>query len=240
MMNHWLTTASPLIIGHRGASAEAPENTLAAFKLALAQGAAGIEFDVQVTADGVPVIIHDRLLDRTTNGRGVVTAHTAAQLQPLDAGQGERIPTLDQLFETFGRRLLYNLEIKNVYWRETGAEVAIAGRIQAHNLADRMVISSFNPLALKRIRPHLAGPALLALLRFSGPLQYTRYLFEGEAEHPHYPLVTEAYMANMRHRGRRVHVWTVDDPLEAQRLLRLGVHAIITNKPGFLKEQLTG
>jgi glycerophosphoryl diester phosphodiesterase len=237
-LNSWLETPVPLLIAHRGASADAPENTLAAFSLAADQGARAIEFDVQLSADGVPVIIHDSRLERTTNGRGLVGTHTAAALQALDAGDGQPVPTLDQLFETIGRRLLYNLEIKNWQWRDRGAETAIAACIQAHGLAEYVLVSSFNPWALRRARRLLPGQVPLALLYVGGPLQFGRYLFQGEADHPHYPLVDESYMTWAARHKRRVHVWTVDDPAEAQRLVHLGVHGIISNKPQYLRENL--
>ena len=101
-MNEWASGQRPFIIGHRGASAEAPENTLVAFLLAQAQGADGIEFDVQLSADGCPVVIHDGNLARTTNGRGQVQDFTVAALQKLDAGHGQPIPTLDEVFESLG------------------------------------------------------------------------------------------------------------------------------------------
>lgn len=238
-MNFWLeTTTGPLLIAHRGASADAPENTLAAFSLAIEHSADGIEFDVQLSADGVPVVVHDSRLERTTTGRGFVRAHTAAALQRLDAGDGQPVPTLDQLFEAIGRRLLYNVEIKNWDWGDRGAEAAIAACIQAHGLEAYVLVSSFNPWALRRARRRLAAGIPLALLYMSGPLQFTRYLFQGEADHTHFPLIDESYMAWAGERNRRVHVWTVDDPVEAQRLVRLGVHAIISNRPKFLREKL--
>ncbi|RIK22153.1 MAG: glycerophosphodiester phosphodiesterase, partial [Anaerolineae bacterium] len=107
----WLTADRPLIIGHRGASADAPENTLAAFALALEQNADGIELDVQLSADGVPVIIHDDDVDRTTDGAGRVHDLTLAELRALTIAGEHAIPTLDELFEMLGRRPLYNVEL---------------------------------------------------------------------------------------------------------------------------------
>ncbi len=108
----WLTADRPLIIGHRGAAADAPENTLAAFALALEQGADGVELDVQLCADGAPVIIHDATVDRTCNGMGRVGDLTLAELRLLTIDNDHPIPTLDDLFATFGRRTLYNVELK--------------------------------------------------------------------------------------------------------------------------------
>jgi glycerophosphoryl diester phosphodiesterase len=236
----WLATQTPLIIGHRGASADAPENTLAAFGLAAEQGADGIELDVQLSADGWPVVMHDTRLERTTNGAGPLSRLTVAELQELDAGQGQPVPTLDDLFEMLGRQLLYNIEIKVFNWWGQETEAAVADRIQAHHLENYTVVSSFNPFSVRRARRYLTKSTLVALIRSPGWRQYTYWLGHGEADHPHYSLVDERYMGWARRKGYRVHVWTVDDPVEARRLADLGVHAIITNKPKFIRQSLAG
>ena len=238
MMMDWSSAQRPLIIGHRGASADAPENTLAAFALAQAQGADGIEFDVQLSADGWPVIIHDANLARTTNGQGRVQDHTLAQLQALDAGQGQPIPTLDELFETLGPNFLYNVELKTAALRDTGLAAAVADRIQAHHLERQTVVSSFNPLAVRWARRHLTQSTWVAHLSYKPGLTVKYRLSPSQAIHPHYRMVDAAYMAWTKKMGWRVHVWTVDDPAEAQRLADLGVHGIITNKPRLLRETL--
>ena len=234
----WSSAPRPFIIGHRGASAEAPENTLSAFALAQAQGADGIEFDVQLSADGWPVIIHDSQLERTTNGQGRVQQHTMAQLQELDAGEGQSIPTLDELFETFGPTFLYNIELKTAAFRDTGLAAAVADRIQAHQLERQTVVSSFNPWAVRWARRHLTQSTWVAHLSYKPGLKYKYLLCPSQAVHPHYRMVDAKYMAWARKRGWRVHVWTVDEPAEAKRLADLGVHAIMTNKPQLIREQL--
>ncbi|MCI0577989.1 MAG: glycerophosphodiester phosphodiesterase, partial [Chloroflexi bacterium] len=111
-MNDWFTGRSPLIIAHRGASANAPENSFSAFALAAEERADGIELDVRLSADNWPVVLHDATLERTTDGRGPVSRQTVAQLQELNAGDDRPVPTLDELFEMFGPSLLYNVELK--------------------------------------------------------------------------------------------------------------------------------
>lgn len=234
----WLTTNTPLIIGHRGASAGAPENTLAAFALALEQGADGVELDVQFSADGQIVIIHDATVDRTTNGTGRVADLTLAQLQALDAGAGQTIPTLDELFEAFGPSLLYNIEIKDLGWRDHHLELAVADRIAAYHLERQVLVSSFNPLSVRRARRCLTRATLVGMIRQPRWLRWAYRLAGGEADHPHYAMVDEGYMAWARRHGYRVHVWTVDDPAGAQRLAALGVHGIITNQPGRIRQSL--
>jgi glycerophosphoryl diester phosphodiesterase len=237
-MNEWFIHNKPLIIGHRGASAYMPENSLAAMALAAEQGADGVEFDVQLSADGRPVIIHDSAVDRTSDGRGKVSDLTLSELKRLDLGEGQTIPTLDEVFETFGDRLLYNVEIKDWRLRGRGLETAVAQAIAAHNLAAKVVVSSFNPLALRRIRPQLPPLAGLGMLRYLGPLQYSYLFAASDADHPHFSMVNEKYMAWAKRRNQRVNVWTVDDPAEARRLARLGVQAIITNKPDLIRQSL--
>jgi glycerophosphoryl diester phosphodiesterase len=239
-MTNWLTSSGPLVIGHRGASADAPENTLAAFGLALAQGADGIEFDVQLSADGVPVVMHDALVDRMTSGHGRVADMSLAALQSLEMPQGERVPTLDEVLETFGQQLLYNIEVKDFGWRERGTETAVADRILAHHLEENVLVSSFNPLALRRLRRCLPLRVPIALIRDAGWLKYGYLLADGQADHPNHTLVDATYMAWARKRKYQVNVWTVDDPAEARRLAALGVHGLITNKPALIRASLNG
>jgi glycerophosphoryl diester phosphodiesterase len=215
-----------------------PENTLAAFALAAEQGADGVELDVQLARDGRLVIIHDFDIARTTDGQGKVADLTVAELQAFDAGQGQKIPTLDELFEMIGPRLLYNIEIKYFGWRDTGVETAVADRIAAYHLENHVLISSFNPLAVRRARRQLPQSTPVALIRGTGLLKYGYLLEDGEADHPHYSLVDADYMAWAKKRGYQTNVWTVDDPAEAQRLAQLGVNGIITNKPELIRESV--
>lgn len=234
----WFAGKRPLIIAHRGASADAPENTLYAFALALEQGADGFEFDVQLSADGWPVLMHDLTVDRMSNGSGLVSKLSLAELQALELPDEQKIPTLDELFEAFGPQPLYNVEIKQAGIRDTGIETAVADRIQAHHLENRVLVSSFNPLSVRRCRRYLTKRTPVALIRYRGLQNYGYLIASGEADHPHYSLVNEKYMAWAKKRGYRVNVWTVDDPDEAHRLLNLGVNGIVTNKPQFIRESL--
>lgn len=231
----WHTANPPLIIAHRGASADAPENTLGAFALALEQGAHGVELDVRLSADGNVVIMHDSTVDRTTNGSGPVAMLTADELRALDAGQGQPVPTLDEVFEAFGPAMLYNIELKNGALLSDAMELAVADRVSAHHLENQVAVCSFNPLAVRRARRHLPANAMVGLVRQRGPRTLRHLLANAEADHPHYSLVDEAYMTWARRRAYRVHVWTVDDADEARRLAALGVNGIITNLPGLVR-----
>ncbi|PIE81695.1 MAG: glycerophosphodiester phosphodiesterase [Chloroflexi bacterium] len=234
----WSSIDYPLIFAHRGASYAAPENTLSAFGLAVAEKADGIELDVQLSADGWPVIIHDFSVDRTTNGTGKVAHLTLNELQALKIEGEERIPTLNEVFETFGSQLIYNVEIKDLSLRDRGLEAAIADQIEAHHLEDKVLISSFNPFSLKRFRRYAPQGIYTALLRGNGALRFSYVLGGGDGDNPHFSLVNPDYMAWATKHQYKVNVWTVDDPEEARRLVKLGVHGLITNKPAFLRSSL--
>ncbi len=237
-MNDWFSSPTPLLIAHRGASADAPENTITAFALAVEQAADGIELDVQLSADGVPVVMHDKTVERTTDGRGALANLTLEQLQVLDAGDGRPVPTLDQVFEIFGPTLLYNIELKSDLWPNKHLAAAVAERIEGHQLEDRTLVSSFNLIAVRQARQFLSPRTPTAMIRMNGFSAVFHSFVSSTADHPHYSLVNERYMAWAARQKLRVNVWTVDDPVEAQRLAGLGVQGIITNKPDFIRSNL--
>jgi len=237
--NSWILAETPLVIAHRGASAELPDNTMAAFALAAEQGADGIELDVQFSADGQLVIYHDFTLERLTGNKQKISDLTLAECKNLDLGDEQTMPTLDELFEMMGPRFLYNIELKDFSWRDKGLEAIVADRVQSFGLENLALISSFNPWSVRRARRVFNRSIPVALIRAQGLFKYSHWLAAGEADHPHYSLVDEAYMAWARKQNYRVHVWTVDDPEEASRLVQLGVHGIITNKPHFIRQHLT-
>jgi len=245
MLNHERT----LNIAHRGASAAAPANTLVAFERAAELGADGIELDVHLSADGAPVVIHDSTLDATTDGHGRVAATPLAQLKRLDAGSwfdpafaGERIPTLEEVLEAMGGRLLLNIELKSLSLRDKGLERAVIALVERYDLEERVLFSSFNPFSLRRAKK--IAPRIQAGLLYSPdqslPLRraWLAFLFPHEARHPQHTMVDERYLTWARKRGYRVNVWTVDDPKEMRRLARLGVDGIITNTPKILNDVL--
>ncbi len=237
-MNNWFSTETPLIIGHRGASEDLPGNTLAAFALAAEQGADGIELDVQLSADNQTIIFHDFTLKRFTGSKHKVSELTTPELKDIDLGKGQTISTLDELFEMMGPQVLYNIEIKEFSLRDNGLETAVADCIESFGLQDMTLISSFNPLAVRRARKALSRSIPVALNRMKGIFKYTYLLASEQADNPHHSMVDETYMAWAKKRGYRVHAWTVDDPQEASRLASLGVHGIITNKPQFVRQHL--
>ncbi len=232
-----------VILGHRGASAVAPENTLVAFRRALELGADGVELDVTLTRDGIPVIIHDDTLDRTTNGKGNVKNFTLEEIRQLDAGawkgaefRGEKIPTLDQVIDLFASthpHPLLNIELKATGISTDGIETATLGVLHEKNYFDNIIVSSFNPLALMRMR--LIAPQIPRGLLYASDLPrylrraWLRPLVKPIALHPHYRMIDERMMAWTKQNKLRVNTWTVDDRLVAKKLGAWGVDALITN-----------
>jgi glycerophosphoryl diester phosphodiesterase len=240
---------TPLVIAHRGASYDAPENTLAAFALARKQGADGVELDTSLSKDGVPVVIHDLSLDATTNGAGLVRNYTLKQLKEFDAGshydfafRHETIPTLDEVFETVGHDMVINVELKTDAIRANGLEPNVLTVIRRHNASGRVIVSSFNPFALRRF--HAIAPDIpIGYLYAAGsslPYRFGWFMFAlpHQARHPEQVLVDKEFMAWARANNFRVNTWTVDAPERIRELRDLGVDAIITNRPQVALEAL--
>ncbi len=236
-----------LNFAHRGASQNAPQNTLAAFRLAREMGVDGVELDVQVSKDGEAVVIHDFTVDATTDGQGPVKDKTLAELKELDAGSrfdarfaGERIPTLEEVIVEVGHQLVLNIELKARAFGSAHLVAEVVRLIEDHGLIHRVIVSSFNPLALRRVKKLNQRIATGLLYYFDLPAHLLRalllFLTEPDALHPEKHLVTQEYMRWAKERGYRVNVWTVDEPAEMERLIALGVDGIITNRPDVLRE----
>ncbi len=239
----------PLSFAHRGASYEAPANTLAAFLLAAELGADGIELEAQLSRDGEVVVIHDFTLEGTTDGQGLVRDKTLSELRELDAGSwfdrvyaGQRIPTLQDVIDVVGHRLLLNIELKSDRIRDDGLAAAVVRVIEKNHLMERVVVSSFDPLAVRRVKHLNARLAVGLLYSPDQPLYlrkaWLRRLLSLEALHPHYSTVSDEYVRRARSQGYRVHAWTADDPGDMWRLMRQGVDLIITNRPELLRKVL--
>lgn len=226
------------IIAHRGASAHAPENTLAAFQLALDQGADGIELDVMLSKDGQLVVIHDETVDRTTNGTGKVAEMDLVELKVLDAGQGESLPTLPEVFDRFGGKFLINVEMKNYSSLFDRLPLVVAAQVRAFKLIDSVLISSFNPFNLPRFHRRVPEVKVGLLTQPGKARNGLNNLFRFDALHPYYDDVDAALVQTEHNRGRQVNVWTVDEPTEIKRLAGLGVDMLITNDPQHAREIL--
>jgi len=221
----------PKIIAHRGANADAPENTMAAFQLALDQGADGIELDVMLSKDHEIVVIHDDTVDRTTNGTGQVSDLTLAELKALDAGDGEPIPTLDEVLTKFGGKFLINIELKNYNTLFDSLPLDVARLFSDHQAGDDILISSFNPINFPRF--HRLLPSVpIGMLTFPGKANFFAYhFFRYNALHPYFKDVDEALVQRLHAKGKAVNVWTVDEAADIRHMAKLGVDSIITNNP---------
>jgi glycerophosphoryl diester phosphodiesterase len=233
-----------LIFGHRGAKAYAPMNTIPAFELAVEQGADGVELDVWLSKDGYPVIIHDDTVDGTTDGHGSIQEKTLAEIKALDAGNyfdakfaGTRVPTLDEVFEAVGKKLIINVEIKSNETRREGIEQVVADCLTRHNMQRRVIISSFDPRVLKTFREVMPDVPIGYLYapnyRFFPEVMETLI---HEAKHPYHDLLTPEYASSLH--GYRINTWTVNEPERVKALIELGVDAIITDKPDMAVEVL--
>jgi glycerophosphoryl diester phosphodiesterase len=232
----------PTIFAHRGASAHAPENTLAAFELAVQLGTDAIELDVKLSADGHVVVIHDETVDRTTDGTGRVKTLTLSALAALDAGskfsrefKSQKIPTLDDVFAALGDKVIINVELTNYSSPTDDLAERVVTLVKRHHIERNILLSSFNFMALIRAR------GLLPRI----PVGYLTYRGQAEAAirsklirfgpqvalHPAYDDVTEQLL-QMAHQARtKVNAYTVDQPEVMRQLFTAGVDGIFTNDP---------
>ncbi|MHB1318656.1 MAG: glycerophosphodiester phosphodiesterase [Anaerolineae bacterium] len=228
-----------MAIAHRGASSYAPENTFAAYDLALEMGARHIELDVHLTLDGEVVVIHDDLLDRTTDGSGPVAARSLAELKQLDAGYkfgpayaGARIPTLSEVLVRYGQRVHLHVEIKGTTPGLVQATVAL---VRQHGLARSVTITSFHRSALeetRRIAPELptgwlVGAVSEAVLADTLRLGLTQLC-------PRADLVTPALVQDLHARGLVVRAWGVSDEALMRAAVDAGVDGMTVNFPDVL------
>lgn len=240
----WLSRLGrPAVIAHRGASARAPENSLAALRLAAELGADGVEFDVQACASGELVVFHDRTLARCTGAVGELPSTPWSTLETLSLdridreARGERIPTLDEWLAEAPKDLFLNLEVKADELAHTGFARACAEALVAAGRAESAVLSAFHPASLAHAAS-VRAVARGALVDGSDGWR-TRLalglLTRPEAVHPEHLLVTPERVAAWKRLGLAVATWTVDDPGEAERCLDCGVDAIMTNVPDVVR-----
>ncbi|TVY09726.1 glycerophosphodiester phosphodiesterase [Paenibacillus cremeus] len=241
-----MTIQSPLIIAHRGAAGEAPENTLAAFQLAVEQGCHAIELDVHLSKDGEVIVCHDATVNRTTDGIGTIHDMTVEQLKTLDAGrwfdekyEGERLPLLSEVFDLVPRHIMINVEIKGSYNRQL--EPALIRLMQEYNRVDTVVISSFDHKSLlfaKLIEP-MAKIGLLydvnavrhaALADLLGTNVYSL--------HPNFKRIDKAEVQDAISQGLQVYPYTLNDEKRMKQAIEYGVSGIITDFPARLRALL--
>ena len=241
------------LTGHRGAAGYAPENTLSSIRKALEIGVVRVEIDVQQTKDGVVVALHDRTLQRTSNGKGEVKNFTFNQVQRLDAGsyfssdfKGEKIPSLDEIFELVDGKSILLIEIKDGGEYYPNIEENILSSIEKYNAKDWVIIHSFNDLPLIKINK--IAPEITLHKLFVGKLpwfplfldtkirynSYENYPYVNEFSFNH-QFVNKATIDQVHALGKKVNVWTANDSIRIQQLIELGVDGIITDYPLYLK-----
>ncbi|WP_454191559.1 glycerophosphodiester phosphodiesterase [Paenibacillus sp. Marseille-Q7038] len=234
----------PLIIAHRGAKGEAPENTIAAFELALQQGCDAFELDIHLSQDGEIMVIHDDTVRRTTNGNGFVKDMTQADLQQLDAGswfdssyQGESIPTLREVFEIAPPHLMINVEMKGGI--SEGVEEKLIALLEECDMYDQVIVSSFHfdsLRTLERLNPKVKT-GLLYAQNFARPeLLPNTAGVNAFSLHPYFIHVEEADFRSVQNEGLQMYAWTVNEEKVMTKLIEKGIDGIITDYPGRLKK----
>ena len=228
-----------LIFAHRGASADAPENTLLAIDLALTQQADGIEIDVYQLGNDL-VVIHDRWVNRTTNGNRVLSDYTLEELQTLDAGQGQFVPTLWQVLQRVQGQCFMNIEVKGVNDVLLVKECINKAVNQLNFTPDQFIVSSFDHhllLAFKSIAPAIKIGALTA----SNPLRHARFAQELNAYSVNADIsfVDQAFVKDAHSRGLKILAYTVDEPEDLIRLQKWGVDGVFSNGPAKARLALT-
>lgn len=239
------------VVGHRGAASGAPENTLESLRLAAAQGARMVEFDVKLTADGFLILMHDDTLERTTDGKGAVARTSLAEIRALDAGgwladswRGARVPTLDEAIRVLDEcGLAANIEIKPCPGREVETALAVAHLVRRswpRALArGACLLSSFERASLAAARD--AAPEIpRGLLLWGKPADWTAAARALGCATVHCAAadMTPEWAAEIRRLGYGLAVYTVNDPGVAARLRGWGVDSIITDRPGALAAEL--
>lgn len=230
----------PLIWGHRGASGYVPENTLEAFQLAADLNADGIELDIQLSADGKIVVIHDEMIDRTSSGKGFVKDMTLDELRRYSYNmtfpEQKRcdIPLMSEVFELIRPTdLTINIELKTGVFDYEGIEEKILAMCAEYGMEDRVIYSSFNHYSIKRIQK-LSPSSATAFLFQDGPIGMPAYAHKHHvnAVHPWFvSLRYKDFMKECNELGLEVNTWTVNEEEYIRMCMQYGVHAIITNYP---------
>jgi glycerophosphoryl diester phosphodiesterase len=242
------------IIAHRGASGNAPENTLAAFKLALENHVDFIEIDVHLSKDSVPVVIHDNTLNRTTNGKGLVFEHELKQLKKLDAGswfskthQGEKIPTLEEVINLTKGKCKLLIEIKHGSNRYPNIEELTLQIIHKLQVQNQCIIQSFDEDVIANLKKLKCSVEVHKLIEGDFPVKlYNIYSSinhktkKGKASigaiNPNQSSVNQKFIKNIHKQKKKTFIWTVNDQKDMMRMIKMGVDGIITNYPEKLKK----
>lgn len=221
-----------LKISHRGASAYEPENTLRAIKRALEYTVDMVEVDARETRDGQIVVIHDETLQRTTNGRGYVHQTSFSQLRRLDAGKGERVPTLQGVIDLVKCRVGLVVELKDPRTADKVAEI-----LAKNNFVDQTIVTSFIHSAVKTVKE--VNPQIKTGVIFrSAPIKPSQLALDANANalFPYHKYVTTRMIDDAHSNYLTVNVWTVDTREEIEHYAEIGVDGVVTNRPDLLKD----
>ncbi len=237
----WNDLPAPIVIGHRGDKLYAPENTLSSFKQAAEKGADAVEFDVKLTADRHVIVLHDQIVDRTTNGSGNVAKLPLEAIKKFDAGiqypgqfPNEKIPTLEEVFETIGNRLLMNVELTNYLTPDDGLVTMVVELVKKYGMEKRVLFSSFFPWNLHKTAKLLPETprALLTMRGLKGSWGRS-FGWQGDyaALNPYMTDINAGLVYRVHAAGKRVNAWTVTIETDIKRMIGLGVDGIITGDP---------
>lgn len=219
-------------IGHRGAMGYAPENTLKSFKKALELNIDAVELDVYVCKSGELVVIHDDKVDRTTNGRGYVVEKTLTELKNLDAGEGEKIPLLSEVFDVVDKKVKINIELKGPNTAKPVNDlIEDYVKNKGWQYAD-FLISSFNHYELKtfnELNPQIKIGALITGI----PIGFTEFAKKINASSVNLcvEFINQSFVDDAHKRGLEVYVWTVNDPDDIARMKKLNIDGLFSNFP---------
>ena len=238
------TLASPVIFAHRGASSHAPENTLSSFQLALDQGSKAIEFDVRLTKDREVVVFHDAHLNRTTDGTGRIKDKTLSEIRNLNAGitfspayQNERIPTLSEVFESIPQEALLNIELKNLDTPFDDLPLRVASVIQNHNAHNRVLISSYNSIALTKFHREISsiprGFLLQTSLKANFHSSFPYFLRRIQSIHLSFKSLNPQIVTSFKRAGKQVYCYTLNHAQDMLSALKMGIDGFFTDDPGF-------
>lgn len=238
----------PLILAHRGSKGEAPENTLAAFKLAVTQESDGVELDVRLTKDNELIVIHDATIDRTSDGTGKVREMTLEEVQQFDAGSwfdekfaGEKIPLLSEVLDVLPSHYLINIEVKDDY--DGAIDEPLLAFIQDQGDYDRFVVSSFDHKSVKRLK--LAEPKLKIGLLYSNniidPVGYSKLAgVDVFSIHPLARLITAEEVLQAEAAGKPIYTYTINEEAAMKDAIEKRIDGIITDYPARLKQVVRG
>lgn len=235
-----------MIVAHRGASKEAPENTFAAFELAYKDGADAIETDVHLTKDSIPIIMHDETVNRTTNGKGYIQDYTYEEIKTLHANAQfstrftqERIPTLEELLQwSVSKDILLNIELKNNKIDYNHLEKIVYELICTYNMNERIILSSFNPESIKRLQIYKDDLEIAYLTSNHKNLMKRAEDLGVKSLHLKHSIINKKLMKACLQNQLTVRAYTVNKTSHIKRIVDLQCHGIITDMPGEARHTL--